>query len=68
MVASAQHLSEIGHDTIEQDIIRKVIRKVIPERLMDEGTRYLVNPTGRFVIGGPQARGRRIFGEGSHKG
>ena len=64
VVVSAQHLPEIGHDTIEQDIIGKVIRKVIPECLMDEDTRYLVNPTGRFVIGGPQGdtglTGRKI--------
>ena len=52
------------HHTIEEDVIEQVIRKVIPERLMDENTKYLINPTGRFVIGGPQGdtglTGRKI--------
>ena len=64
VVVSAQHLPEIEHDTIEQAIIGQVIQKVIPEHLIDSGTRYLVNPTGRFVIGGPQGdtglTGRKI--------
>ena len=64
VVVSAQHLPEVEHDTIEQAIIGQVIQKVIPEHLIDSGTRYLVNPTGRFVIGGPQGdtglTGRKI--------
>ena len=54
VVISTQHMPEIDHNTIEEDVIEQVIRKVIPERLMDENTKYLINPTGRFVIGGPQ--------------
>lgn len=64
VVISAQHLPEIEHGTIEKDIIEQVIQKVIPEQLIDENTKYLINPTGRFVIGGPQGdtglTGRKI--------
>ena len=64
VVISTQHMPEIDHNTIEEDVIEQVIRKVIPERLMDENTKYLINPTGRFVIGGPQGdtglTGRKI--------
>lgn len=64
VVISTQHLPEVAHDTIEKDMIEQVIRVVIPETLIDEHTKYLVNPTGRFVIGGPQGdtglTGRKI--------
>lgn len=64
VVISAQHLPEIEHDTIEKDLIEQVIQKVIPEQYIDENTKYLINPTGRFVIGGPQGdtglTGRKI--------
>lgn len=64
VVISAQHLPEIEYDTIAKDIIEQVIQKVIPEQLIDENTKYLINPTGRFVIGGPQGdtglTGRKI--------
>lgn len=64
VVVSAQHLPEISHDTIEKDVIEQVVHAVIPESLIDEQTKYLVNPTGRFVIGGPQGdtglTGRKI--------
>lgn len=64
VVISTQHLSEIDHETIEKDMIEQVIRAAIPESLIDEQTKYLVNPTGRFVIGGPQGdtglTGRKI--------
>ena len=53
VVLSTQHLPEIDHSTIEKDMIEQVIRAVIPETLIDGKTKYLVNPTGRFVIGGP---------------
>lgn len=64
VVVSTQHLPEISHDTIEKDVIEQVVHAVIPESLIDEQTKYLVNPTGRFVIGGPQGdtglTGRKI--------
>ena len=65
VVVSTQHLPEISHDTVEKDVIEQVVHAVIPESLIDEQTKYLVNPTGRFVIGGPQGdtglTGRKIF-------
>lgn len=64
VVISSQHLPGIEHGTIEKDIIEHVIQKVISEQLIDENTKYLINPTGRFVIGGPQGdtglTGRKI--------
>ena len=65
VVISSQHAPEIDHDTIEKDIIEKVIKAVIPVELLDENTKYFINPTGRFVIGGPQGdsglTGRKII-------
>lgn len=65
VIVSAQHRSDVDHATIEKDIIEKVIKAVIPPELLDEKTRYLVNPTGRFVVGGPQGdsglTGRKII-------
>ena len=65
VVLSAQHLPEIPHATIERDIIKQVIQPVIPVGLLDKDTRYLVNPTGRFEVGGPQGdtglTGRKII-------
>lgn len=65
VVISAQHSPDVDHQTIEQDIIRSVIRDVIPSELLDDKTKYYVNPTGRFVIGGPQGdsglTGRKII-------
>jgi len=54
IVISAQHHPKVEIDVMRLDLIRKVIRKVVPEELLDDSTRYLVNPTGRFVVGGPQ--------------
>ena len=53
VVISAQHLSGIGQDTICEDILRHVIHAVIPSNLLDKNTKYHINPTGRFVVGGP---------------
>ena len=65
VVISSQHAPEIDHDTIEKDIIEKVIKAVIPAELLDENTKYFINSTGRFVIGCPQGdsglTGRKII-------
>ncbi|AUS95077.1 methionine adenosyltransferase [Clostridium thermosuccinogenes] len=65
VLVSTQHGPEIDHDTIERDIIEKVIKPTLPESLVDDRTRFLVNPTGRFVVGGPQGdsglTGRKII-------
>lgn len=54
IVVSSQHSPEVTHDRIERDIIEHVIRKVIPHQYLDDNTKILINPTGRFVVGGPQ--------------
>ena len=65
VVISTQHLAEARQGTIRKDMIDKVIGEVIPKNLIDENTKYLINPTGRFVIGGPQGdtglTGRKII-------
>ncbi len=65
VVISTQHSPEVSHDTIEKDIIEKVIKPVIPSGLLDSKTRFFINPTGRFVVGGPQGdsglTGRKII-------
>ncbi|MBE3591795.1 MAG: methionine adenosyltransferase [Thermoanaerobacter sp.] len=65
VVVSAQHAPEVDHDTIERDIIEHVIKPIIPENMVDNRTKIFVNPTGRFVIGGPQGdsglTGRKII-------
>ncbi|HBQ28683.1 MAG TPA: methionine adenosyltransferase, partial [Desulfotomaculum sp.] len=53
VVISAQHHPDVEMEVMRLDLIRKVIRRVVPAELLDASTRYLVNPTGRFVIGGP---------------
>lgn len=65
VLVSAQHSDKISSEKIRRDIIREVMKKVIPARLIDRNTKFLVNPTGRFVIGGPQGdtglTGRKII-------
>lgn len=65
IVISAQHKPTVGLETIRADIMEHVIKPIIPEALLDERTRFLVNPTGRFVVGGPQGdaglTGRKII-------
>lgn len=55
IVVSAQHAPEVSQEKIREDIIREVIKPVIPEGYLDEKTIYYVNPTGKFVLGGPMA-------------
>ena len=65
VVLSTQHAPEASHAQIEKDMIEQVIREVIPAHLLDGNTQYHVNPTGRFVIGGPHGdcglTGRKII-------
>ncbi|NMA65256.1 MAG: methionine adenosyltransferase [Clostridiaceae bacterium] len=77
IVVSSQHGPEVSYEQLKQDIIEHVIKPVIPEHLLDDKTRFLINPTGRFVTGGPQGdaglTGRKIIvdtygGMGRHGG
>jgi len=77
VVISTQHAETIGNDELRADILKHVIQATIPARLLDENTRYHINPTGRFVIGGPMGdtglTGRKIIvdtygGMGRHGG
>jgi len=65
IVVSTQHSPDVDQDTIKHDVFEQVIKAVIPAYLLDAGTRILVNPTGRFVVGGPQGdsglTGRKII-------
>lgn len=65
IVVSCQHHPEVDHATIEKDVLEHVIKPVVPSTMLDENTRYYINPTGRFVIGGPQGdcglTGRKII-------
>ena len=53
IVVSTQHLPEVDMETLKKDIIEKVIKPIVPNELLDNDTKYFINPTGRFVIGGP---------------
>ena len=77
VVLSTQHAENIGYDDLRREVIERIIRPVLPSRLLDEDTKFFVNPTGRFVIGGPQGdaglTGRKIIvdtygGMGRHGG
>ncbi len=77
VVISTQHSETVGNDELRADILKNVIQAVIPAELLDENTKYHINPTGRFVIGGPMGdtglTGRKIIvdtygGMGRHGG
>src|SRR5438270_2791497 len=77
VVVSTQHSAEVKHKTLERFIIEEIVKKVLPSHLLDKKTTYLINPTGRFVVGGPQGdtglTGRKIIvdsygGMGRHGG
>ena len=53
IVVSTQHNENVEQETLKQDIKEKVINEIVPKKLLDENTKYYINPTGRFVIGGP---------------
>ena len=65
VVISSQHGPEVSTEQLRTDIMENVIRQVIPAQLLDENTKYFINPTGRFVVGGPQGdsglTGRKII-------
>ena len=65
VVVSSQHADDVSLETIRADIIREVILPIVPAELLDENTKYYINPTGRFVIGGPHGdsglTGRKII-------
>ena len=77
VVVSTQHTDDVSHKQIHDFITKKIVHKVLPKRLLTRKTQYLVNPTGRFVVGGPQGdaglTGRKIIvdtygGMGRHGG
>jgi len=77
VVISTQHAHDVTHKTIEEFCIEEIIKKVLPKRLLTKKTMFLINPTGRFVVGGPQGdtglTGRKIIvdsygGMGRHGG
>ncbi|QEM66933.1 methionine adenosyltransferase [Geobacter sp. FeAm09] len=77
VVISTQHTPDVTHKEIEERVIAEVVKKVIPAELLDADTRYFINPTGRFVVGGPMGdcglTGRKIIvdtygGMGRHGG
>ena len=77
IVISSQHKPDVTHDELREAIIEEVIKKVIPRQYIDGDTKYFINPTGRFVVGGPMGdcglTGRKIIvdtygGQGSHGG
>jgi len=65
VVVSCQHHPEVDNETISRDVIEHVIRKTVPENMLDNKTLFYINPTGRFVVGGPQGdsglTGRKII-------
>ena len=65
VVISTQHSEDVSLETVRRDMLEQVIRPIVPAELLDENTKYYVNPTGRFVVGGPQGdsglTGRKII-------
>jgi S-adenosylmethionine synthetase len=77
IVVSTQHKPDVTHETLREAVIEEVIKKVIPREMIDGDTKYFINPTGKFVVGGPMGdcglTGRKIIvdtygGQGSHGG
>ncbi|HKK00210.1 MAG TPA: methionine adenosyltransferase [Desulfotignum sp.] len=77
VVISTQHTNDVTYEDLKDAVVKEVIRKIIPKEMMDGDTRFFVNPTGRFVVGGPMGdcglTGRKIIvdtygGQGSHGG
>lgn len=77
VVVSTQHAAGVDHKTIKDYIVEKVVKKVLPKKLLTKNTKFLINPTGNFVVGGPQGdsglTGRKIIvdsygGYGRHGG
>jgi S-adenosylmethionine synthetase len=77
VVISTQHSDDVKHATLKKELVEKLVKKVIPANLLDKKTRYLINPTGKFVVGGPHGdcglTGRKIIvdtygGMGRHGG
>jgi S-adenosylmethionine synthetase len=77
VVVSSQHKPDVTYEDLKEAIIEEVIKKVVPAEMIDGDTRYFINPTGRFVVGGPMGdcglTGRKIIvdtygGQGSHGG
>jgi S-adenosylmethionine synthetase len=77
IVLSTQHSPDVTHETLKSDLIEKIVKKVIPAELIDDKTIMHINPTGRFVVGGPHGdsgvTGRKIIvdtygGYGAHGG
>ena len=65
VVVSSQHTADVSLETLRADILEKVIKPIVPAELLDEKTKFFINPTGRFVVGGPQGdtglTGRKII-------
>jgi S-adenosylmethionine synthetase len=65
VVLSTQHSADVPHETLREDLTEKIIKRVVPAGMLDKGTKIFINPTGRFVVGGPQGdagvTGRKII-------
>ncbi len=77
VVVSSQHVPDVSAETLREGIIEEVVRKSVPKEMLDAKTKFYINPTGRFVVGGPMGdtglTGRKIIvdtygGQGSHGG